>query len=139
MAFYSFFQSIIWILWTKWYLDIKLFLLGKNFVISRVSGWSANGMYHPWMHLLFLFSFWYYFMLGSNAVLILMVFTLHIPLFCLVSFFLLCIIFCWCLSRIMFRYCSKFEHSLNPNVFWPNLYSNTSKKTGMHDLSRFSK
>ena len=58
------------------------------------------------------------FRLGNNAVFILIIFTLHISPFCLVFVILLfCIIFCQCLSRIMFRYFSKFEHSLTPNVF----------------------
>ena len=41
-------------------LDIKYIVLRQNFVIFRVSGQSVNGMYHPWMHILFLFSSWYH-------------------------------------------------------------------------------
>ena len=120
-------------------LDIKFIMLRKTFVILRVSGWSANGMYQVWIHLLFLFSFQYHLRLGSSAVLTLIVFTLHSFPFCLVSILLLCIIFWWCLSRIMFRYCSKFEHSLTPNIFHQFFTVNNSKKTGIYDLSGFPK
>ena len=48
-------------------------------------------------------------------------------------------IFCQCLSRIMFRYCSKFEHSLTPNIFHQIFTISNSKKTGTRDLSDFLK
>ena len=72
-------------------------------------------------HIHCFYSFLISFRLGSNAVLILIIFTLHTSLALYLIFIIFCIIFCWHLSRIMFRYCSKYEHSLTPNVLAKSL------------------
>ena len=72
----------------KLYLDITFIVLMKNFVILRVSGQSANGMYHLWMHLWLLFSFLYH--LGCAVMWCSYLSYLHcITSFCLVSALLL--------------------------------------------------
>ena len=43
------------------------------------------------------------------------------------------------LSRIMFGYCSKYEHSLIPNVLAIFLQLTMIRKTGMHDSPRYTK
>ena len=53
--------------------------------------------------------------------LIISAFTLHTSLLSCICFIIICIILCWHLSRIMFRYCSKCEHSLTPNVLAKSL------------------
>ena len=49
--FFHYYLDII----TKSYLDIKVIMLRKHFVILRVSGLSSYGMYHLEMYSLFLF------------------------------------------------------------------------------------
>ena len=127
---YSHFILSFYLLW--YYLQnntlgIKFKVLRKNSVIMRVSGWSANGMYHLWMDMLFLSSFQYHL---DWAVMWCSYLYLHyiILLYCLLFIIIICIIFCQCLSRIMFRYCSKFEHSLTPNVFNKSLQLTITRK-----------
>ena len=108
-------------------LDVTFIVLRKNFVILRVSGWSVNSMYHLWMHMLLFFSQYH---LGWVVMQCSYLLHLHYILPFLPHIFLLlfCIIFCQCLSRITFKYCSKFEHSLTPNVFVKSLQLTTSRK-----------
>ena len=55
--------------------------------------------------------------------------------------FIICIIFCQCLSIIMFGYCSKYEHSLMPNVSRMKILyiTNEKEKTRMHDPPKYIK
>ena len=103
LALYSFgfymYERILW---------INFNVLGKNFVISRVSGQNINGKYCLNVCMVSLFPFCFVW-LGGNAMFILILCTLHTFLSAFSYTMLyssLCITFCQCLSR-MFRYCSK--------------------------------
>ena len=83
---------------------INFDVFGKNFIILRVSGWNIICKYY--LNACVVSAFF----LEGNAVFIFIIFTLHtyhsaFPIF--IYYNILCVIFCWHLSRIMFGYCSK--------------------------------
>ena len=78
------------------------------------------------------------FRLGSIAAFIHIILHYKPPMSC-ICYIIICHIFCQHLSRIMFGYCSKYEHSLTPNVLTKSLQLTMIRKIGMHDSPRYSK
>ena len=59
----------------------------------------------------FYLSFMISFRLCSIVMLIPIIFTVHTSHVLYLLYYIICITFCWHLSRFMFGYCSKYEHS----------------------------
>ena len=99
---------------TKLCLDIKLSCLGRN-LLCWESLHEVLMVCIIYECICFFIPFWYH--LGWVVMRCLYLSYLHyIPPMPCICFIMFCVIFCQCLSRIMFRYCHKYEHSLTPNV-----------------------